>query len=289
MPSPANSNASCGSSQPLLVNDEALAHSAALAAEGDRYCVAWSSGPAYTANPEEVPPDGDLNVLHEDGDIIVVEKPAFLPTENTKTIKDSVRSRLEASHGSGISFVHRLDWETSGLLVVARTTAAARHLNMQFAARTVAKAYVADVVGAPPGARGEVRLPLAPDELRRPRQCVDLGPQGKACRTAWKVLSELRGDGAARACRLRLEPETGRRHQLRMHCLCMGCAIAGDGLYTPPSSARGRPGRLHLHAAELSFTHPTSGERRTFTSAPPFGLEAGAADASGPGAPGNDS
>lgn len=225
--------------------------------DGQRYAVAWTSSTAYTADPEDVPPQGELRLIFEDADFLVVEKPAYLPTENTRTIKDSVRSRLEASHGGGLSIVHRLDWETSGLLVVARTREAARALGTQFANRTVLKAYVADVLGTLPASRGEVRLPLAPDELRRPRQCVDFGRAGKPSCTRWEVMAELR-HGGAQAARLRLDPETGRRHQLRMHCLAgLGCPIGGDLLYTPPTpgaapqarSAAGRQPRLPLPRA----------------------------------------
>ena len=213
--------------------------------DGQRYAVAWTSSTAYTADPEDVPPQGELRLIFEDADFLVVEKPAYLPTENTRTIKDSVRSRLEASHGGGLSIVHRLDWETSGLLVVARTREAARALGTQFANRTVLKAYVADVLGTLPASRGEVRLPLAPDELRRPRQCVDFGRAGKPSCTRWEVMAELR-HGGAQAARLRLDPETGRRHQLRMHCLAgLGCPTSAGTCCT----RRRRRARHHRRGA----------------------------------------
>jgi tRNA pseudouridine32 synthase/23S rRNA pseudouridine746 synthase len=266
---------------------------------------AWVTSSAYTHQPEAVSVLGELRVVHCDDDIVVVEKPAYLPTENTATIKESVRSQVEArlgmlqterpaealaqqearagaEAGAGrLHLPHRLDWETSGLLVLARNSAAMRSLSDQFATRSVRKSYLADVVGAPPAARGTCNLPLSPDPQRRPLQRVDFGRSGKPSRTRWSTEAEL-----PHACRLLLEPESGRRHQLRMHCLGLGCAIGGDGLYEQTqSSARAAleraaaggsapppPRRLHLHAAELSFTHPTSGASMNFRSEPPFAL-----------------
>jgi len=163
-------------------------------------------------------------------------------------------------------------------------------------------------VGAPPARLGTVRLPLSSDPDRRPRQRVDFGASGKPAVTEWAVERST-----PHASRLVLRPETGRRHQLRMHCLALGCPIAGDGLYSPPGSGgqgRGNEGgggsgggtahaeaqeagparhRLHLHAAELGFTHPVSGEPLHFRSSPPFRLESAGAEASGSDAPGLES
>ena len=112
-------------------------------------------------------------------------------------------------------------------------------------------------------ARGEVDLPLAADGERRPRQRVDTSPAGKPAVTRWEVAAAL----PSGRCRVRLAPETGRRHQLRIHMLALGCPLVGDALYGEAGS-----GRMHLHAAELSFDHPTTGERVTFSSEPPFAL-----------------
>ena len=320
------------------------------------FTVAWApAGPCHTpaTTLARVVPAGELRVLHADDDVVIVDKPAFLPTENTRWLKDSVRSRLERAHGA-LTCVHRLDWETSGceraiqscplkrahmnshgrpatwrrLLVLARSKVAARCLSAQFADRSIDKEYVADVIGAPPASNGLVRLPLAPDDVhtpntlsynrlpravtalrvwqaRPPRQCVDLA--GKLAETRWEVLRQAAAGGAEEgvACRLRLTPSTGRRHQLRVHCLAIGCAIAGDALYTPqtgragheclhpgragesgsecldprvgdgagPGLAVGGASRLHLHASRLAFRRPSSGERVAFTSTPPFALD----------------
>ena len=240
---------------------------------GTAWHVSWAPPGARHTPPEEVAARsancGNLRVLHEDTSLIVVDKPAFLTTENTRELKDSVRSRLEATHpGESLAIVHRLDWETSGVLVVARSKASARSLNSQFAARTVAKAYVADCAGSLPSACGEVQLPLAPDEARPPMQRIDFGPAGKAAETRWTVQRCVEG-----AARVALVPLTGRRHQLRMHMLSLGCPIAGDALYAARGGGSGDPDRLHLHASRISFVHPDSGERVEFASATPFALE----------------
>jgi tRNA pseudouridine32 synthase/23S rRNA pseudouridine746 synthase len=212
-----------------------------------------------------------------------------------------VRSRLEAllaarassdsvPSARGISLVHRLDWETSGLVVVAKTKAATACISRQFEQRSVNKVYIADVHGAPPTQRGSVNLPLSADERRLPRQQVDYA-HGKHALTRWQLLDSMEVGGITRKTRLRLEPETGRRHQLRMHMLAIGCPIVGDALYTAPSSVQRTDGeltpgsqgteattqrngsdRLHLHAAELGFSHPSSQQWMTFTSEPPFVL-----------------
>ena len=220
-------------------------------------------GTAYTPAEQHPPPTGALTVVHADAAFLVVDKPAYLTVENTVSNKDSVRSRLEAAGHARLHLAHRLDWETSGLLVVALDAAAASSLSQQFAGRSVAKVYVADCVATPPAARGEVDLPLAADAERRPRQRVDTSPAGKPAVTRWEVAAAL----PSGRCRVRLAPETGRRHQLRMHMLALGCPLVGDALYGEAGS-----GRMHLHAAELSFDHPSTGERVTFSSEPPFAL-----------------
>ena len=150
-----------------------------------------------------------------------------------------------------------------------------RSLSDQFAGRSVHKVYIADVTTRQDkqwSEGGTIELPLSSDPERLPRQRVDFGSTGKAARTEWAVEK-----CAAHACRLRLTPESGRRHQLRMHCLSLGSAIAGDGLYEMASATvektTHRPTRLHLHAAELRFAHPVSGELLSFSSEPPFALE----------------
>ena len=282
----------------------------ATADGGRTHQLACAAGSRYTAPEELRAPAGDLSLLHLDDAIAVVEKPSFLPTENTRHLKDSARSRLSTlltargESSEGLRLPHRLDWETSGLLVFARSGEAMRALAAQFANREVRKAYLADVSGALPARSGVVELPLSADPDRLPLQQVDFGPTGRAARTEWEVvppagscsptvpptdaapaaLSPLAArtrdddgaEGARRCCcccsRVRLRPESGRRHQLRMHMLALGCAICHDALYAFDTAHAGGPGtRLHLHAAELGFRHPSTHEPVVFYSEPPFG------------------
>ena len=177
--------------------------------------------------------------------------------------------------------VHRLDQDTSGLMVVALTLDAYHHLQQQFLRREVNKRYVAlvdpanDAASAPASAaspasrlmhlhshpKGTIDLPLRPDPLDRPRQLAD-PEHGKPAVTDYEVLS-FEGTYP----RLALYPHTGRTHQLRMHCahpFGLGMPIVGDNLYGLPAD------RLCLHADMLAFTHPATGERLTFTLPAPF-------------------
>ncbi|KAL1507919.1 hypothetical protein AB1Y20_007524 [Prymnesium parvum] len=186
--------------------------------EGDTFAVRWSSSCGYTdvAAIELLAATTTLDVLHEDAEIIVVNKPAYLPCENTATLKDSVRSRLqehlaEESTSRRIAATklavplprtlhlpHRLDWETSGLLVTAKTKQAMSSLSRQFAEREVAKVYIADVLEPPPAESGSVILPLSADPIGRPRQQIDFTVKGKLCSTQWKVLEACQtADGTA--------------------------------------------------------------------------------------------
>ena len=219
-------------------------------------------------------------VRYEDATIIVVEKPAGMlavpgrPTPGVpprRSLQDWLTTYCD---GTPVLSCHRLDMDTSGLMVFAKTPEAQAVLQQQFEHREVSKAYLAWVMandgdqphvgGQSPvlheGDRGKITLPLAPDWYDRPRQMVD--PQnGKPAVTEYEVL-RVRDDGAAF---LRLIPYTGRTHQLRVHCAHaagLGRPILGDRLYGGPQADR-----LMLHAAHLSFRHPADGHRMTFDSA----------------------
>jgi tRNA pseudouridine32 synthase/23S rRNA pseudouridine746 synthase len=164
--------------------------------------------------------------------------------------------------------VHRLDFETSGLMVVALDAAAHRHLSRQFEERHVEKAYVAVLDGLVGPESGEVRMRIRVDWDARPRQMV-CEVHGRDSHTRYRVLE--RGDGRTR---VEFTPITGRSHQLRVHSAFsprvggLGCAILGDPLYA--SGAARDYSRLCLHATRLAFTHPVRGERVEFSSTPPF-------------------
>jgi tRNA pseudouridine32 synthase/23S rRNA pseudouridine746 synthase len=169
-----------------------------------------------------------------------------------------VEARLRADF-PGVLLVHRLDLETSGAMVFARTRLAQRHLGWQFERRQVVKTYVARVAGQIAGDAGRVELPLLCDWPNRPKQMVD--PRGRPAVTDWRVLAREPG-----ATRLELRPLTGRSHQLRVHLAALGHPILGDPLYGDPASA----GRLQLHAARIAFRHPDGGAGVEFAAEPPF-------------------
>ena len=176
--------------------------------------------------------------------------------------KDCLISRLAVDFPE-ILTVHRLDWETSGLTVLALKKDVHRHLSRQFEQRQVHKNYTAVVYGTPDKENGEINLPLRCDWENRPRQIVDY-KQGKAAQTFWECL-----DKAENATRLLLTPITGRSHQLRVHMQSIGHPILGDQLYAH-ADAFAMSERLLLHATRLEFTHPESNKTVKFYSRPPF-------------------
>jgi tRNA pseudouridine32 synthase / 23S rRNA pseudouridine746 synthase len=206
-----------------------------------------------------------LEVLHEDERFLVVLKPEGLLSVPARdaTITDSVLARLRRRfpNASGSLLVHRLDLDTSGLLLAALDAEAFTALQAQFIARTVHKRYLALLDGVVAEDHGVIDLPLRVDLEQRPRQLVD-EQFGKPARTEWAVLS--RGDGETRVA---LFPLTGRTHQLRVHLSHprgLGVPIKGDRLYGRPST------RLYLHAESLRFRHPTTGVLITVESKAPF-------------------
>jgi len=211
------------------------------------------------------PPDIPWLVeLHVDRDLFVLDKPSGLLSVPGRdpARHDSAFTRVQARFELA-RMVHRLDLDTSGVLVVALRRKAERHLRAQFQDRTVVKGYVARVAGHVQADHDEVDLPLSL-EPGRPRSRVDL-VAGKAARTLYHVLSRD-PDGTTR---LALEPLTGRSHQLRVHLLAIGHPILGDRFYAPEAVVLAAP-RLCLHAASLSLDHPYSGVRMTFEARVPF-------------------
>ena len=205
-----------------------------------------------------------LHPIYEDDALIVVDKPAGLLSVPGKTDEESVESLLRERYGE-VFMVHRLDQDTSGLMVVAKTREAHYSLQQQFLshARAINKMYIALLDGVVDG-HGRINLPLRPDVDDRPRQMVDY-EHGKTALTDYEVLGHEGG-----LTRVALTPHTGRTHQLRVHCAHaegLGTPIVGDRLY----GHRTKKGqRLCLHAAELAFQHPLTGERMRFSSVVPF-------------------
>ncbi|ACU89767.1 RluA family pseudouridine synthase [Desulfomicrobium baculatum] len=201
------------------------------------------------------PTEPRLAVIHEDRDMVVVNKPSGLLSVPGRTpeLFDSVLSRVREIH-RGAQAVHRLDLGTSGVLVVATRRKAETILRQQFQDRLTRKLYLARVQGVMSEDSGQVDLPLICDWPNRPMQMV-CHDTGKPALTDYQVLES---DGESTLVLLR--PHTGRSHQLRVHMASLGHPILGDNLY-----GEQRPGeRLLLHASQLGLYHPYSGEWTTF-------------------------
>src|SRR5688500_7294156 len=204
-----------------------------------------------------------LTVLHADEDIVVLDKPSGLLTVPGKdpALADSLEARVRAKWPTA-TVVHRLDKDTSGILLMALHKKALGFLGSQFEHRRTTKSYVARVWGVIDDDHGVVDLPLATDWENKPRQRVDF-ERGRASRTAWQVIAR-----EANVTRVRLIPHTGRTHQLRVHMMTIGHPILGDEFYAM-GEALAAADRLQLHAEELGFTHP-NGTPMRFTSPAPF-------------------
>jgi tRNA pseudouridine32 synthase/23S rRNA pseudouridine746 synthase len=212
-----------------------------------------------------------LDVVHADAGIVVLNKPSGLLAVPGKTSELCLSLQVQAQFPDAL-IVHRLDMSTSGLMVMARGLAAQRVLNDHFAQRRVHKRYVAVVQGdcrTPEPETGEewqaIDLPIIVDWPNRPLRKIDF-ETGKPSSTRWRCLAY---DAERDASRLELEPLTGRSHQLRVHLQAIRHPIWGDALYAPPEIAAASQ-RLLLHATELGFAHPVSGEWISFTSADHF-------------------
>jgi tRNA pseudouridine32 synthase/23S rRNA pseudouridine746 synthase len=210
------------------------------------------------------PPDTPPEILHADAQVLVVNKPAGLLSVPGKGehLADCLIARLRAIYPE-VLLVHRLDLDTSGVMVFALTPLAQRHLGWQFEERVTKKVYVARLWGHLAPREGRVDLPLCVDWPNRPRQHVN-HEAGRPAQTDWRVV-RLEQDGTTR---VRLMPVTGRSHQLRVHMAELGHPILGDRLYAT-GAARDFP-RLMLHAESLRFRHPDGGKAQTYSVPAPF-------------------
>jgi tRNA pseudouridine32 synthase/23S rRNA pseudouridine746 synthase len=209
------------------------------------------------------PPDTPLEILHHDHEILVVNKPSGLLSVPGKGahLADCLLSRVQSAFPEAL-LVHRLDRDTSGVMIFALTPHAQRHLGLQFEKRQVKKTYVARVWGEMAEKTGTVDLPLIVDWPNRPRQKVDFDA-GKPAQTDWRVVRTEDG-----TTRVRLYPKTGRSHQLRVHMTEIGHPILGDPFYAT-GPARDFP-RLMLHAEALRIRHPDGGVGLSFSAPCPF-------------------
>jgi 23S rRNA pseudouridine1911/1915/1917 synthase len=239
----------------VLVDGAAVRKSHVLAG-GERIAVE-ADPPAPAAGAPTVPAV-PFRIAWEDEHLIVVDKPAGLVVHPARghwegTLAQALSGRIDGGEDpSRAGIVHRLDKDTSGLLVVARTPAAHRALKAALAARTMRREYLALVEGRPPARSGTIDAPLGRDRRRRTRMSSDTDRPREA-RTHFVLERALPGSSL-----LRVTLETGRTHQIRAHLLSIGHPVAGD----PEYGTAGRFGltRQFLHAARLAFPHPESGE-----------------------------
>lgn len=210
------------------------------------------------------PTDPWLEIIYQDKDILVVNKPSGLLSVPGRAPEhqDSVYSRVLAEYPNA-QVVHRLDMATSGVIVVALRRNAEKELKRQFRDRETKKTYYARVAGHIKQQKGSVDLPLICDWPNRPKQKVD-HEIGKPSLTHFDVISY-----AKRSTLVKLTPITGRSHQLRVHMMAIGHPILGDNFYADPLAKR-LASRLLLHAQELTIKQPYSGKELTFNCEVPF-------------------
>jgi tRNA pseudouridine32 synthase / 23S rRNA pseudouridine746 synthase len=208
-------------------------------------------------------------VIHRDDRLLVLEKPSGLLAVPGRgpDLQDCLARRVQELFPTAL-VVHRLDRDTSGLMLMALDADAQRDLSRQFEQRQVKKHYHCIVRGVPERSSGLVDLPIARDPARPPRYRIN-HETGRPSQTRWRVLKRL-GDRA----RLDVEPITGRSHQIRLHLATLGHPILGDPLYgddkTPADCEASLAPRLLLHATLLAVTHPADGRRVEWRSACPF-------------------
>jgi tRNA pseudouridine32 synthase/23S rRNA pseudouridine746 synthase len=219
------------------------------------------------------------DTLHEDRWLVVLDKSTgLLSVPGIGPEKADCLVARACMQWPTARIVHRLDRDTSGVIVLALDAATHRNLSMQFERRTVDKAYEAIVAGHPGAESGTVDLPIRKDMDNPPLQMIDAA-LGRPSQTDWRVMERLDavpagvcGSGCAShfpCARLDLVPRTGRSHQLRLHLRTIGHTILGDDLYGTDDE-RLAAARLCLHARALSFTHPQTGERCSIRSPVPF-------------------
>lgn len=247
------------------------------------------SKPAYRLEPEDcvsvevpieeetpvLPEDIALNIIYEDDAIAVIDKPAGMVVHpgnanETGTLVNAILARWPQVVAVGddperVGIVHRLDKDTSGLVIVALTDEAREDLISQFANRTVEKHYMALTERHPPNDKGRIEAPIARDPRQRKRMAVLR--DGREAYTEFQV-RDFYGDYAL----LDVYPKTGRTHQIRVHMAFLGCPIVGDTVYGFRKQ-RIKMKRVFLHAYRISFDHPVTGERISFESPLPVGLQ----------------
>lgn len=243
---------------------------------GERIIVKLPEDNELVIEPEDI----ELDILYEDDDIAVINKEAGMVVhpgigQETGTLVHALLSRYpeivdmqdDPLAEGRMGIVHRLDKDTSGLIVIARNIKALTNLMAQFKARTTEKFYLALVERAPKTMEGRIEAAIGRDPQQRKRMGVV--SSGKRAVTEFEVVDNNFKDGRVL---IRIKIETGRTHQIRVHMAFIGCPIIGDKVYGYNRQRIGMK-RNFLHAAELTFDHPSTDERLTFTSDLPVGLQ----------------
>ncbi len=252
----------------ITVNAAPVAKASHKLAAGDEIVVNIPPPAPTTLTPEAIP----LNVIYEDDDLLVIDKPAGMAVHPAAghpggTLVNAVLAHDPELEGVGDEqrpgIVHRLDKDTSGLIVVAKNDRAHRHLQTQFKERTAQKLYLALVFGKPPSPAGRIEAPIGRDPKNRQRMAVVKDSLGREAVTVYRTVESFK-----QFTLLEAEPKTGRTHQIRVHLTFLGCPIVGDSLYATPRSVGVKLPGLHrqfLHATRLTLLLP-SGPIRTFES-----------------------
>lgn len=248
------------------LDGEVCRKSGAPVKEGMNVAVTVPDAAPAKAVPQQI----DLDVLYQDDDVAVVLKPSGMVAHPAAgnpdgTLVNALLARLDRLSGIGgelrPGIVHRIDKDTSGLLLVAKNDRAHLCLSEQIAAHTVHRAYLAMTAGHMKEPAGRVDRPVGRHPKDRKKMAVV--PDGKEAQTDWRVLEELRG-----ADLLECVLSTGRTHQIRVHMSSLGHPVLGDPVYVPKGTRPEVPGGQLLHAYRIGFTHPVTGEEYCFTVPP---------------------
>ena len=271
----------------VLLNGQPVRASYKLRSEDRIEIIGDVARPPLRAIAEDIP----LDIVFEDDDLAVVNKPAGMMVHagagetdddrNRGTLVNALLHHFGSLSGVGgdlrPGIVHRLDKETSGLIVVAKSDAAHRKLALEFSGRRVKKTYIALVHGSFKNDRGTISTPISRDAIRRTRMTTRRSA-GREAVTHYAVQQRIESS-FGKFTLLKVKIETGRTHQIRVHLASMGHPVVGDNLYGAPREIRPKTGlaislpRNFLHAAELQFAHPRTGEALTFCTPLPPQLE----------------
>ncbi|MBQ6863583.1 MAG: RluA family pseudouridine synthase [Clostridia bacterium] len=247
----------------VFVNDKPLSKSY-KAKSGDQVCLELPEPQVLDVMPQNIP----LDIVYEDNDLLVVNKPKGMVVHPAAgNYENTLVNALLYHCGNSLSgingvirpgIVHRIDKDTSGLLIVAKNDTAHQHLAAQIQVHSFKREYRAVVVGHMPMQTGTIELPLGRSPVDRKKQAVN-GLNPRHAVTHYEVLEEFNGYSL---CKFTLE--TGRTHQIRVHCAALGHPVAGDTVYGSSKQNTGLQGQC-LHAAVIGFVHPTTQEYLEFT------------------------